>query len=79
MNKFFDNLARVLGGDRALNTISRSSDLILAAVVIAIIMMLIFPVSPHVIDILISVNLTVSICLIFVAMYIQKAVQLSMF
>ncbi len=79
MSKFFDNLARVLGGDRALNTISRSSDLILASVVIAIIMMLIFPVPPHVIDVLISINLTVSVCLIFVAIYIQKAVQLSMF
>lgn len=79
MNKFFDNLARVLGGDRALNAISRSSDLVLAAAVISIIMMLIFPVPPHVIDVLIAINLTVSVCLIFVAIYIQKAVQLSMF
>lgn len=79
MIKFFENLARVLGSDRALNTISRSSDLFLAAAVIAIIMMLIFPVPPDVIDILISVNLTVSVCLIFVAIYIQKAVQLSIF
>lgn len=79
MNKFLDNLARILGGDRALNFISRSSDLILAGVVIAIVMMLIFPVSPHVIDILISVNLTAAISLLFVAIYIQKAVQLSIF
>jgi type III secretion protein V len=77
--KFFDNLSRLLGGDRALKTISGSSDLILAFVIICIIMMLIFPVSPHVIDVLISVNLMVSVCLIFVALYIQKAVHLSMF
>lgn len=79
MSKFLDNLSKVLGGDRALNAISRSSDLVLAGVVIAIVMMLIFPVSPHMIDVLISINLTVSVCLLFVAIYIQKAVQLSMF
>jgi len=79
MSKFLDNLSRVLGGDRALNTISRSSDLILAGVVISIIMMLIFPVPPHVIDVLIAINLSVSVALLFVAIYIQKAVQLSMF
>jgi type III secretion protein V len=79
MNKFFDRLARLLGGDRALGMITRSSDLILAGVVISIIMMLIFPVSPHVIDLLISINLSVSVALLFVAIYIQKAVQLSMF
>lgn len=79
MNKFLDNLARILGGDKALNTISRSSDLILAALIIAIVMMLIFPISPHMIDVLISINLSVSVSLLFVAIYIQKAVQLSMF
>jgi type III secretion protein V len=79
MNKFFDNLARILGGDRALGIITKSSDLLLAFVVIAIIMMLIFPVSPHVIDVLISLNLGMSISILFVAIYIQKAVQLSIF
>lgn len=79
MNKFLENLSRILGGERALRGISGSSDLVLAFAIICIIMMLIFPVSPHVIDVLISVNLTVSISLIFVALYIQKAVHLSMF
>jgi len=79
MNSFFDKTARLLGGDRALNGIARSSDLMLAAVVIAIIMMLIFPVPPAMIDILIALNLSVSISLLFVAIYIQKAVQLSIF
>ena len=79
MNQFFDKLARILGGDRALTSISRSSDLLLAGVVISIIMMLIFPVSPHMIDMLISINLSVSVTLLFVAIYIQKAVHLSMF
>lgn len=79
MNKFFNNLVRILGGDRALNFVGRSSDLMLAAVIIAIVMMLIFPISPHMIDVLISLNLSVSVVLIFVAIYIQKAVQLSIF
>jgi type III secretion protein V len=77
--KALDNLARVLGGDKALNSISKSSDLMLAGGVIAIIMMLIFPIPPAVIDVLIAINLSVSVLLIFVAIYIQKAVQLSMF
>ena len=79
MNKFLNNVTRLLGGERALATISGSSDLILAMLIIAIIMMLIFPVSPHVIDVLIAINLAVSIILLFVALYIQKAVHLSMF
>lgn len=79
MNKFLDNLTRFLGGERALTTISGSSDMVLATLIIAIIMMLIFPVSPHVIDVLISINLAVSVALLFVALYIQKAVHLSMF
>jgi type III secretion protein V len=53
--------------------------LLLAGIIISIIMMLIFPVSPHVIDVLIAINLSVSVTLLFVAIYIQKAVHLSMF
>jgi type III secretion protein V len=79
MNKILGNLSKFLGGERALSTITKSSDLLLALIIISIIMMLIFPVSPHVIDVLIAVNLTASICLLFVAIYIQKAVHLSIF
>jgi type III secretion protein V len=79
MNKFLENLTRFLGGDKALSRISGSSDLVLAVLIISIIMMLIFPVSPHVIDVLIAINLTISVSILFVAIYIQKAVHLSMF
>jgi type III secretion protein V len=79
VNKILDRLTRFLGGDRALGAISGSSDLILAGAVISIIMMLIFPLPPHVIDVLIAINLTISVSLLFVALYIQKAIQLSMF
>lgn len=79
MNKFLEQLYRTLGGDKALAVVGRSSDLMLAAIIIAIIMMLIFPVPPNVIDILITINLTVSISVLFVALYIQKAVHFSIF
>jgi type III secretion protein V len=79
MKRFFENIIRFFGGERALAAVGRSSDLLLALFIIAIIMMLIFPVSPHLIDVLISLNLTFSIILLFVALYIQKAVHLSIF
>jgi type III secretion protein V len=79
VKKLFNALVRILGGERALGTIGGSSDLILAILVIAIIMMLIFPINPHVIDVLIAINLAVSFILLFVSIYIQKAVQLSIF
>jgi type III secretion protein V len=79
MKKFLEKLSDLLGGKRTLNVLTGSSDLILAFVIICILMMLIFPVSPHVIDVLISINLTASITLLFVALYIQKAVHLSIF
>lgn len=79
MNKFLDKLSRIFGGEKALSTISGSSDLVLAGLIISIIMMLIFPINPHLIDVLISINLAVSITILFVALYIQKAVHLSMF
>jgi type III secretion protein V len=79
MNTFIHRLANALSSKRILDTIARSSDLILAVFVIIIIMSLIFPVNPHVIDVMISINLMVSVTILFVALYIQKAVQLSMF
>jgi type III secretion protein V len=77
--KFLEKLYTLLGGARALAAVSRSSDLMLAAIIIAIVMMLIFPVPPDVIDILITINLAVSLSLLFVSLYIQKAVHLSIF
>ncbi|MBS0616209.1 MAG: type III secretion system export apparatus subunit SctV [Verrucomicrobia bacterium] len=79
MKDFISNLVRLMGGDRALRVISGSSDIILAFFVITIVMMIIIPVSPGFLDNLIAINLTVSISLLMVALYIPKAVQLSMF
>lgn len=79
MKDFIANIVRTLGGERALRVISQSSDILLAFFVITIVMMIIIPVSPGFLDNLIAINLTVSISLLMVALYIPKAVQLSMF
>jgi type III secretion protein V len=79
MRDFFGKFGKTLGSDRALNAVAKSSDLVLAIIVISIIMMLIFPVPPHMIDVLITINLSISIALLFVSLYIQKAVNLSVF
>src|SRR5580700_1398880 len=79
MKNFLERLARTLGGSKALSIINSSSDIILALFIIIIIMMIIIPVSPTFLDNLIAVNMTVSIALLMVALYIPKAVHLSMF
>ena len=73
------NLSSYFGSSKFLSLLTRSSDVILAAFVITIIGMIIIPVPPTVIDIMIAVNMSVSICLLMVALYIQKAVHLSIF
>lgn len=79
MKNFFGNFTQFLGSDKTLRLIGRSSDLILALFIIGVLMMLIFPVPPNVIDVLIAINLTISISILFVALYIQKATQLTIF
>lgn len=68
-----------LGGARSLERISRSSDIALVFVIIAILSMIIIPLPPSVLDYLISANLAVSIVLLASAVYISNAVQLSIF
>src|SRR3989344_7639847 len=77
--KLLERVARSLGGDKALNIINQSSDIVLALFIIILIMMIIIPVSPFVIDNLIALNMTISVALLMVALYIPRAVNLSMF
>ena len=79
MNKLLSRFTSFLGGSRMLNVINQSSDIVLAHFVIIIIMMIVVPVPPSVIDAFIAVNLTVSLSLLMVALYISKAVHLSVF
>jgi type III secretion protein V len=79
MKNFLANFSRSIGGDRILRIISQSSDVLLAFFIITIVMMIIIPISPTFLDNLIAINMTVSISLLMVALYIPKAVNLSMF
>ncbi len=79
MRNFLTSFNRLLGGDSSYSKISRSSDVVLALFIIGIITMIILPVPPHVIDVLIAVNLMVAISLIMVSLYIPSAIELSMF
>ncbi len=79
MKRVFNSAFGWLGGDRALSTIGRSSDIILAFWIVAVVIMMIIPLSPHIIDVLIGLNLTVAICLVMVSIYISSAVHLSIF
>ncbi len=68
-----------LGNFNTLKFLNHSSDVILAFFVVIIIMMIIIPVPPPIIDSFIALNLTISICLLMVSLYIQKAVHISIF
>lgn len=79
MKNFLDRLASFIGGQKALRIINSSSDIILALFIIVLIMMIIIPVSPAILDNLIALNMTISIAVLMVALYIAKAVHLSIF
>lgn len=79
MKNLLQKFTSFLGGSRMLNMINQSSDIVLAIFVILIIMMIVVPVPPSIIDGFIAINLTVSLSLLMVALYISKAVHLSVF
>lgn len=79
MKQILNFLSQRLGSDAILNTINRSSDFILAIWLIGVLIMIILPVPPPVIDLLITFNLTSAVTLLMVALYIPSAIQLSMF
>ena len=73
LKKLLDGITARLGGERSMENIARSSDLALAVLVIAILVMIIIPLNPHVIDYLIALNLAISVSLLMVALYIPSA------
>ncbi len=79
MKSFFDRTMRFFGSTRVLSLINQSSDVILALFIVIIIMMIIIPISPTFLDNLIALNMTISVSLVMVAIYISKAVNLSIF
>lgn len=79
IKKILDGITARLGGERSLENIGRSSDIALAFVIMGILAMLIVPLTPHIIDYLITFNLAVSVSLLMVGLYIPSAVHLSIF
>jgi len=79
MKNLFQKIGRFLTGDGMLRFVSRSTDLFLPLFIILLIMIIIVPVSTGVLDNFIAINLTISITLLMVALYIPKAVNLSIF
>ncbi|MBF5051201.1 Low calcium response locus protein D [Candidatus Clavichlamydia salmonicola] len=79
MKKLMNFFSRNLGGDGALNLINRSSDMLLAFWLIGVILMIILPVPPGIIDLVITFNLSASVFLLMVAIYIPSAIHLSIF
>lgn len=79
IKEILDGITARLGGDRSLENVSRSSDVILALFLVMIIGMLILPIPPIVIDFLLAINMASSIALLMVALYIPSATHLSIF
>ncbi len=79
IRRILDGITARLGGEQSLENISRGSDVALAGLVIGILVMIIIPIPPAMIDYLIALNLTISVALLMVALYIPSAVHLSIF
>jgi type III secretion protein V len=79
LKEILDGISARLGGDRSLENVSRSSDIVLAAALVGIIAMLIMPIPPQVIDYLLAINFALSITLLMVALYIPGATHLTIF
>lgn len=63
----------------AVGVVSNSNDVLLAVLVVAIIMLMIVPIPTFVLDALIAVNLSMSISLLMLAMYIPRVLSISTF
>lgn len=74
-----DGITLRLGGENAVKNIQRSSDVALAILLVSVIGMMIIPLPSWMLDILIGLNLTSSVTLLMVALYIPNALHLSIF
>ncbi|MFZ4773588.1 MAG: FHIPEP family type III secretion protein, partial [Chlamydiia bacterium] len=79
MKDFLSKLTPSLGSNSVLRIVNQSSDMILAIFVVIIFMMIIIPIPPEGLDIFIAINITVSLSLLMVSMYIPKATNISSF
>ena len=62
-----------------MNLLSKYSDILLAMVVVGIVGMLIVPLPTHLLDILITANISIAVVLLLVAIYIPNALRISVY
>jgi flagellar biosynthesis protein FlhA len=72
-------MASVIPSTPVLRRISAHGDVLLAGVVIMILALMIIPLPPVLLDVLLTLNITLSILLLMVAMYITHPLELSVF
>lgn len=77
--KILDGISARLGGPQSKQRISASADIVLALLIVSIVGMIIIPLPPVLINILIAMNLSFSVGLLMIALYIPSAVHLSIF
>jgi type III secretion protein V len=73
------NFIAVLTTGDLVQTISRYSDMILAGLVVTILSMLIIPVPPFLLDLLLVLNMSISVLLLLLAIYIPNALHIASF
>ncbi|WP_375766639.1 type III secretion system export apparatus subunit SctV [Archangium gephyra] len=59
--------------------LSKYSDIVLACVVVAIIGMMIVPLPPMLLDVLLTLNISISVVLLLISLYVPTALRLSVF
>ncbi|HVG62845.1 MAG TPA: type III secretion system export apparatus subunit SctV [Hyalangium sp.] len=59
--------------------LSKYSDIVLALVVVAIVGMMIVPLPTHLLDVLLTFNISISVVLLLISLYVPAALQLSVF
>jgi type III secretion protein V len=79
IKNMLDGISMRLGGEKSMANISRSSDLAIVFVIVAILSLIIIPIPPQALDYFIALNLTAAIALLIVSVYIKSAVELSIF
>ncbi len=68
-----------ISGSKAFKFLGSNTDLVLAGLVLLILSLMIVPLPPFMLDVLISANITFSIVLLMVAMYVTSPLELSAF
>jgi flagellar biosynthesis protein FlhA len=66
-------------GNGILNALGRNTDVLLAVAVVSILVFMILPLPPFLLDILIALNITLSIVVLLISMYITSPLELSVF